>query len=262
MDKYLWEELAVSTEGVVSAYVKPGPKAQQIKNDTITINIEGKSNAKDALASANTKETSDNVLKTLEEECFAQLKTAINEAFPELKSVYLALPIECFREIAEKLPTTKAELLEIDQMTHFRFERFGSFLLEVCQDFNAKRMNYLEDKQLAEMMAKAEEAKVFNTPSSNNPIYKNDTQRYVLKFGFSEKAKKFEKNLRRTFDKSFVFSARSSVLVKKSTKIFQNKCGQVVLYKLYICRYAKIESTVRYTRQITALSFFCHPYFH
>ena len=180
MEKYLWEELAVSSEGVVSAYVKPGPKAPQIKNDTITINIEGKSNAKDALASANTKETSDNVLKTLEEECFAQLKTAINEAFPELKSVYLALPIECFREIAEKLPTTKAELLEIDQMTHFRFERFGSFLLEVCQDFNAKRMNYLEDKQLAEMMAKAEEAKVFNTPSSNNPIYKNDTQRYAL----------------------------------------------------------------------------------
>ena len=74
MDKYLWEELAVSTEGVVSAYIKPGPKAQQIKNDTITINIEGKSNAKDALASSNTKENSDNVLKTLEEECFAALK--------------------------------------------------------------------------------------------------------------------------------------------------------------------------------------------
>ena len=53
-----------------------------------------------------------------------------------------------------------------------------------------------------------------------------------LKFGFSEKATKFKKNLRRTFDKSVVFSARNSVLVKKSTKIFQNKCGQVVLYKL------------------------------
>ena len=132
-------------------------------------------------------------------------QAAIAEAFPELKSVYLALPIECFREIAEKLPTTKAELLEIDQMTHFRFERFGPHLLEVCQDFNAKRMNYLEDKQLAEMMAKAEEAKVFNTPSSNNPIYKNDTQRYV-------------------------------------TQVFTLKI--------------KIEFTVRYTRQITALIFF------
>ena len=49
-----------------------------------------------------------------------------------------------------------------------------------------------------------------------------------IKFGFSEKATKFEKNLRRTFDKSVVFCARNSVLVKKLTKIFQNKCGQVV----------------------------------
>ena len=54
----------------------------------------------------------------------------------------------------------------------------------------------------------------------------------VLKFVFSEKATKFEKNVRRTFDKSVVFCERKSVLVKKSTKIFQNRCGQVVLYKL------------------------------
>ena len=54
-----------------------------------------------------------------------------------------------------------------------------------------------------------------------------------LKFGFSGKATKFEKNLRRTFDKSVVFCAGNSVLVKKSMKIFKNKCGQVVLYKLY-----------------------------
>ena len=56
---------------------------------------------------------------------------------------------------------------------------------------------------------------------------------HLIKFGFSEKATKFEKILRRTFDKSVVFCARNSVLVKKLTKIFQNKCGQVVLYKLY-----------------------------
>ena len=44
---------------------------------------------------------------------------------------------------------------------------------------------------------------------------------------------KIRKKFRRTFDKSVVFCARNSVLVKKSTKIFQNKCGQVVLYKLW-----------------------------
>ena len=53
-----------------------------------------------------------------------------------------------------------------------------------------------------------------------------------LKFGFSEKATKFEKNLCLTFDKIVLFCASNSVLVKKLTKIFQNKCGQVVSYKL------------------------------
>ena len=50
------------------------------------------------------------------------------------------------------------------------------------------------------------------------------------------------KYLRRTFDKSVVFCARNSVLFKKSTKIFQNKCGQVVLYKLYLIRIINIDS--------------------
>lgn len=175
LEKYLWEELAVSQEGVVSAYVKPGPKAQRIKTDKITINIEKK--IKDTIANVGNDDGGDNVLKTLEEEAFNELKNVISKNFPDLKSVYLAVPIECFREIAEKLPVTKAEMLEIDQMTHFRFDRFGVHLLQICKEFNAKRMNYLEDKQMAEMMAKEEEANVFSAPSSSNPVYQNDTQR-------------------------------------------------------------------------------------
>ena len=53
-----------------------------------------------------------------------------------------------------------------------------------------------------------------------------------VKFGFSERATKFEKNLHRIFDKSVMFFARSSLLIKNSTKIFENKCGQVVSCKL------------------------------
>ena len=44
---------------------------------------------------------------------------------------------------------------------------------------------------------------------------------------------KIWKNICRTFEKSVLFCLRDSILVKKSTKIFF-KCGQVVLYKLYI----------------------------
>ena len=84
-----------------------------------------------------------NVLKTLEEDCLIELKNSIARAFPDLKSVYLAIPIECYREMAEKLPTSKAELQEIEQMTHLRVEKYGAHLLQVCKDFNTKRLNYL-----------------------------------------------------------------------------------------------------------------------
>ena len=124
LDKYLWEELSFTQEGMVSAYVKPGPKAQRIKTDKILINIETKSlNKKNE--QAKTDNEPDDVLKTLEEECFSALKSTIGHHFPDLKSVYLAIPIECYREIAEKLPQNKEEMLEVDQMTDFRYsDRF------------------------------------------------------------------------------------------------------------------------------------------
>ena len=39
-------------------------------------------------------------------------------------------------------------------------------------------------------------------------------QKYVLKFGFSEKATKFDKKFCHTFDKSIVFCAHNRVLIK------------------------------------------------
>jgi glucose-6-phosphate 1-dehydrogenase len=51
-----------------------------------------------------------------EESCFDELKDMINDKFPEMKSVYLAMPITCFREIAEKLPCSKDEMMQIDQV--------------------------------------------------------------------------------------------------------------------------------------------------
>ena len=71
-----------------------------------------------------------------------------------------------------------------------------------------------------------------STTARKQSQFSNNSALGKLKFGFSERVTKCEKNLPRTFHKSVVFCARNSVIVKKSTKIFQNKCGQVVLYKL------------------------------
>ena len=49
-----------------------------------------------------------------------------------------------------------------------------------------------------------------NVPKNHN----SQPFHITLKFGFSEKATKFEKNLRRTFDKNVVFCARNEDLKK------------------------------------------------
>ena len=71
-----------------------------------------------------------------------------------------------------------------------------------------------------------------------------EKKKFSVKFGFSEKATKFEKNLCRTFDKSVVFCARNSLIIKKSTKIFKNKYGQVLKYTNFNCLMTTVFKTI------------------
>ena len=52
---------------------------------------------------------------------------------PPFQSVYAALPIGCYREIASTLPDTPAKLKEVDQMTESRVEKYGHIIFKVCQ---------------------------------------------------------------------------------------------------------------------------------
>ena len=55
-----------------------------------------------------------------------------------------------------------------------------------------------------------------------------------VKFGFSEKATKFEKVFIVLLARASCSVCKNSVLVKMSTEMFQNESGQVVLYKLLL----------------------------
>ena len=56
----------------------------------------------------------------------------------------------------------------------------------------------------------------------------------LLKFGFSEKATKFEKIFVVLLTRASCYCARNSILVKKLTKIFFFKCGLLRKPKLYL----------------------------
>ncbi len=181
LEKFLWEDLVVSAEGMTSAYVKKGPRFNQFGagGAKFTINIEKSvktSLSSVSVASSNSKEIVDDALVKLEEECIRELKRVLGKFMPE-KTIYSAIPIEILREMSQKLPQTKEELLEIEQMTAFRYEKFGHLILDVCKDFSTKRMNHLEKKQMEENAAKQKERATFTNPVSNNPIYQADSQR-------------------------------------------------------------------------------------
>lgn len=160
-DNFLREELVVTRDGNAVGYLKLGTNSRQLLDGSASAKVHLFTDAKLALEEANSETAAgkdlDDTLKKLEEECFNELKEAIIENFPEIKSVYAALPVSCYREIAEKLPDTKAKLQEVDQMTSGRAEKYGDILIAVTKRYVEKRMSYLEDKQAAEMLARDDE---------------------------------------------------------------------------------------------------------
>ena len=176
-DSFLREELEQNQYSTV-AYVKLGTKAQLLLNDfsqekfyvvmdmKATLNPGSTPNTLPSGSNAN--EVKDDELKRLEEDCFSELKEAIAEHFPELKSVYAALPVDAYREIAEKLPNTQQKLLDIDQMTETRVQKYGVVIIGVCKQFIEKRMAYLADRATAEALEREDAFEAMEEPASSS----------------------------------------------------------------------------------------------
>ena len=71
--------------------------------------------------------------------------SGLSKAFPhnENRLCDLELPINSFKEIAEKLPQDITQMMEIDQMTDFKFDIFGTQFLAICK----KYINFSKDTE-------------------------------------------------------------------------------------------------------------------
>merc|ERR1719376_1314101 len=121
-DGFMEEEIVqVGRDGNSAAYLKPSKNAYKLRNGSekfyLHMEVTAKASSVAEKSSGGGGDDDDDILRKLEEECFNEIKEEILEAFPELKSVYAALPVGCYREIAQKLPDSNAKLMEVDQMT-------------------------------------------------------------------------------------------------------------------------------------------------
>ena len=173
-DKFLREEIERNAYGS-SCYLKLGTNSHKLLNDfskeSVYIVSQVKKNPLSIESSEDIDEnnSSDDELKRIEDDCFTELKTAISTNFPELKSVYAAMPITVYREIAQTMPENNEKLLEVGQMTHIRVQKYGKILLEVCQRFVEKKMSYLKDKLMAENLAREDSFEAMPSPTGNAP---------------------------------------------------------------------------------------------
>jgi bloom syndrome protein len=157
---YLKEELIVARDGIVLAYVKEGQRANCLGKGEHQIYLEVLNEGKSRNKEEECLEP-DVQLKELEEKCFEALKTSVETYFPEVN--YSVIPYQSYRNIAAKLPQTKEELLEVEQMTSIRVNKYGSVLLAVCKDFKQKRTKYTRDKNRPEELLRDDQENPFVT---------------------------------------------------------------------------------------------------
>ena len=172
----LLKEEAESTAYGVATYLKLGLNSHKLLNESsqekfyVITHIKVKEKQVFGIAEEDTyNSTDDDELKRIEDDCFTELKTAISTSFPELKSVYSAMPITVYRDIAQCLPENSTKLLEIDQMTQIRVQKYGKILVEVCQRFLEKKMAYLKDKLIAENLAREDALEANTSPAGDAP---------------------------------------------------------------------------------------------
>lgn len=171
-EKLIREEIETNAYGAAT-YLKLGPNSHKFLNDfsqeIFYIITQSKIRSTEPSAEEAIDNAGDEELKRIEDDCFTELKTAISTNFPELKSVYSAMPVTVYREIAQNLPENNTQLLEIDQMTQIRVQKYGAVLLEVCTRFREKKMAYLKDKLVAENLAKEDDYEAIPSPSGSAP---------------------------------------------------------------------------------------------
>eukprot|EP00096_Caligus_rogercresseyi_P008925 TRINITY_DN2925_c0_g1_i1.p1 TRINITY_DN2925_c0_g1~~TRINITY_DN2925_c0_g1_i1.p1 ORF type:complete len:454 (-),score=102.15 TRINITY_DN2925_c0_g1_i1:268-1629(-) len=179
LEGFLWEDLVVSKEGVAMAYVRRGPKADSILRGSSKVFIDmapskagGTSHASSSsVTTQNESEGDSEFFKRLEDDCFDALREFISKEHPELNNCYAALPVDCYREMAVKLPCSKNEMMDVVHMTELRYKSYGEELIPICQSFSDKRLSYLEDKECAALLNSEEgsgDSPYFNSSIDSN----------------------------------------------------------------------------------------------
>ncbi|KAM7538074.1 hypothetical protein Aperf_G00000062159 [Anoplocephala perfoliata] len=128
-DRVLNEEFAITAMDTVATYLRPGPKTNLLLGDNLQIMLPVAVNVKVRGADiAVVGEKPVDKFATVRRECYESLVKIAKQltSYQGISNYAIVFPNEMLLEIADKLPTSKEELLKIPQCTEYKLTRFNA----------------------------------------------------------------------------------------------------------------------------------------
>ena len=164
----LREEYVFASQRKAIAYIKSGEKADSLLNggQKVLHSVDTSVKGAVSLGEAEALPESERRLKEIQEECLEELKQVVLAAGQDyhpdmnLNNVNEVIQIKALELISKKLPLTKEQLLQVDYMTEYRVEQYGSVIFGTTKHYHGQRMDYLKSVASARQVQLQEEARV------------------------------------------------------------------------------------------------------
>ncbi|XP_071453979.1 recQ-like DNA helicase Blm [Hetaerina americana] len=147
IEEYFQEDMVINKEDIPIAYLKPGPRCQQLIQGTTKIMFPMKSSVKKSdsvrktsINGSGTPEVSAE-MKVLQESCYEDLMNVMR-CFGESLGVNSnsLMNIQAIRLMSQRMPETVEEMLKIPHVTQANFEKFGKPLLEITIQYATQKL--------------------------------------------------------------------------------------------------------------------------
>ncbi|KAL1458129.1 hypothetical protein WDU94_008300 [Cyamophila willieti] len=149
LEGYLIEELVTNQMDIVNAYIKVGPKASLLLNNSSGMKImfpfgDKKPRASTSGASSSTGGGSKKLspeIKKIHDDCYVELMDTVRSLANSVGiSASAVMNIQAVRLISQNLPETEEDMLKIEGVTKANFDKYGKELLHISQQYAGQKL--------------------------------------------------------------------------------------------------------------------------
>uniref|UniRef100_A0A8D8WUX2 RecQ-like DNA helicase BLM n=2 Tax=Cacopsylla melanoneura TaxID=428564 RepID=A0A8D8WUX2_9HEMI len=149
LEGYLIEELVTNQMDIVNAYIKIGPKASLLLNNSSGMKImfpfgDKKPRASTSGASTSTSGGSKMLspeIKKIHDDCYVELMDTVRSLANSVGiSASAVMNIQAVRLISQNLPETEEDMLKIEGVTKANFDKYGKELLHISQQYAGQKL--------------------------------------------------------------------------------------------------------------------------